>query len=74
MTKFKSQALHTTRIKYWKASGSSNPPFLIPALQKIAIYVLKTKFYVLFSTRLYHLIKLPFDAEVADKFVNVIYY
>ena len=39
MTKFKSQALHTTKIKYWKTSGSGNPPFLITALQKIAIYV-----------------------------------
>ena len=55
MTKFKSQALHIIRIKYWKASGSGNPPSLIPALRKIAIYVLKTEFYVLhFCTRLYY--------------------
>ena len=37
MTKFKSQALHIIRIKYWKASGSGNPPSLIHALRKIAI-------------------------------------
>ena len=42
MTKFKSQAFHIIRIKYWKASGSGNPPSLIPALQKIAILGLKT--------------------------------
>ena len=53
MTKFKSQALHTTRIKYWKASGSGNPPSFIPALQKIAILGLKTKFSILFCTQLY---------------------
>ena len=52
ITKFESQALHIIAIKYWKASGSGNPPFLIPAFWKIAIYVLKTKFYVLFCTRL----------------------
>ena len=39
MTKFKSQALHILRIKYWKASGSGNPPSLIAALRKIAILV-----------------------------------
>ena len=50
--KFKSQALHIIRIKYWKASGSGNPLSFIPALPNIAIYVLKTKFYVLFCTRL----------------------
>ena len=53
MTKFKSQALHIIRIKYWKASGSGNPPSFIPALRKIAILGLKTKFYVLFCTRLH---------------------
>ena len=37
MTKIKSQALHIIRIKYWKASGSGNPPSLIHALRKIAI-------------------------------------
>jgi hypothetical protein len=42
MTKFKSQALHIIRNKYWKASGSDNPPSLIPALQKIAILGLKS--------------------------------
>ena len=26
MTKFKSQALHSIRIKYWNAIGSGNPP------------------------------------------------
>ena len=42
MTKFKSQALDIIRIKYWKPSGSGNPPSLIPALWKIAILGLKT--------------------------------
>ena len=54
MTIFKSQGLHIIRIKYWKGSGSGNPPFLIPGLRKIAIYVLKMKFYVLFCKRLYY--------------------
>ena len=52
-TKFQSQALHIIQIKYLKACGSGNPPSLIPALQEIAIYVIKTDFYVLFCTRLY---------------------
>ena len=52
-TKFKSQALHTTRIKYFKASGSGSPPSRIPALRKIAILGIKTKFAILFCTRLY---------------------
>ena len=42
MTKFKSQALHVIEIKYRKASGSGNPPSLIPALRKIAVLGLKT--------------------------------
>ena len=42
MTKFKSEALHIIRIKCWTASGSGNPPFLIPALRKIALLDLKT--------------------------------
>ena len=42
ITKFKSQALHNIKIKHWKASGNGNPPFFIPALQKIAILCLKT--------------------------------
>ena len=42
MTKFKPQALHIIKIKYCKASGSGNPPSLIPALRKIAILGLKT--------------------------------
>ena len=49
MTKFKSHALHMIRIKYWKASGSGNPPSIIPVLRKIAILGLKN---VLFCTRL----------------------
>ena len=53
MTKFKSQALHTTRIKCWKASGNGKLPSLIPTFWKIAIYVLNMKFYVLFCTPLY---------------------
>ena len=44
ITKFKSQTLHIIRIKYWKASGSSNPPSLIPALQKITIVYLHSYF------------------------------
>ena len=41
-TKFKPQALHIIRIKYWNPSGSGKPPSLIPALRKIAILGLKT--------------------------------
>ena len=37
ITKFKSQGLYFIRIKYWNASGSGFPPFLIPALQNIGI-------------------------------------
>ena len=46
MTKFKSQALHIIK------SGSGSPSFLISDLWNIAIYVLKTKFYVPFCTQL----------------------
>ena len=42
MTKFKSQALHIIRIKYWKASGSGNHPSLIPNFWTIVILGLKT--------------------------------
>ena len=52
MAKFKSQALHIIRTKYSKASRSGNPPSLIPAFRNIAILGLKTKFCVLFCTRL----------------------
>ena len=41
MTKFKSQAFHTTRIKYLKTSGSGNPPSFIPALWNIGILLHK---------------------------------
>ena len=41
MTKFKSQALHVIRIKYWKAGGSGNPPSHIPALWNIGILLHK---------------------------------
>ena len=41
MTKFKLQARRTTKIKYWKASGSSNPPSLIHALWNIGILIHK---------------------------------
>ena len=41
ITKFKSQALYITKIKYWQASGCGNPPSIIPALRKIAILGLK---------------------------------
>ena len=57
MTKFKSQALYIIRIKYWKDSGSSNSPSLIPALRKITILGLKTIFSILFCTRLYKIWK-----------------
>ena len=52
MTEFKSQTFHIIRIKYGNASGSGNPPSLIPVLRKIAILGLKTKFYVFVCTRL----------------------
>ena len=57
MTKIKSRALHIIRIKSWKASGSVNPPSLIPALRKIAILGLKTSFSILFlhSNRWFHI-------------------
>ena len=42
ITKFKSQAPNIMKIKYGKVSGSGNPPFLIPALRKIAFLGLKT--------------------------------
>ena len=42
ITKFKPQALHIIRIKFWNPSGSGNPPSLIPALRIIAILGLKT--------------------------------
>ena len=41
MTKFESQALYVISIKYWKAGGSGNPPFLIPALWNIGILLYK---------------------------------
>ena len=41
ITKFKSQGLYTMKIKYWNASGSGFPPFLIPALQNIGILLHK---------------------------------
>ena len=41
MNKFKSQALHITGIKYWKASWSGNPPFINHALWNIGILLHK---------------------------------
>ena len=41
ITKFTSQTLHVTRIKYLKAGGSDNPPSLIPALWNIGILLHK---------------------------------
>ena len=38
MTKFKSQGLHVRRIKYYKAGGRGNLPFLIPALWSILLH------------------------------------
>ena len=35
-TKFKSQGLYIIGIKYYKAGGSGNPHFLIPALWNIS--------------------------------------
>ena len=40
-TKFKSQALHVIRIKYWKAGGSDNPPSFNPTLLNIGILLHK---------------------------------
>ena len=61
MTKFKSQAVH------WKASGSGNPSSFIPALLKMAILGLKTKFSILFCTRLYMIHK----AQIQDELTAV---
>ena len=41
MTKFKSQALHIIKIKYWNAGRSGNPPSSIPALWNIGILLHK---------------------------------
>ena len=41
ITKFKWQALHIIRIKYWKVGGTGNPPSLIPALWNIGILLHK---------------------------------
>ena len=41
MTKFKSQAFHIIRNKYWNAGGSGNPSSLIPALWNIDIFLHK---------------------------------
>ena len=41
MTKFKSQGLHTVRIKYCNAGRSGNPPALIPILWNIGILLHK---------------------------------
>ena len=60
MTKFKSQALHTKRIKCWKASGSGNPPSLIPALQKIAILGLKTGLWQWYNGISVHIMEISF--------------
>ena len=40
------------KIKYRKADGSGNPPFFIPALWNKGILLHKTKFSILFCTRL----------------------
>ena len=44
-TKYKSQALHIIRIKYWKVGESGNLPFPIPALWKIGILLHKQATY-----------------------------
>ena len=41
MTKFQSQALHITRLKYWNSVGSGNLPYFIPALWNISILLHK---------------------------------
>ena len=53
ITKFKSQALHVIRIKYWKAGGNGNPPSLIPALWNIGILLHKQAKRQTIWTRLY---------------------
>ena len=68
MTRFKPQALHIIRMKHWNASGNDNPPSLILALRKIAIYVLKMKFYELFCTRLYWLSDKKYSASGPTEF------
>ena len=41
ITKFKSQALHIIRIKYWKVAGSGNSPSHIPAIWNIGVLLNK---------------------------------
>ena len=41
MTKFRLQALHIKRIKYWNAGGSGSPPSFNPALLNIVILLHK---------------------------------
>ena len=59
MTKFKSQALHIIRIKYWNACGSGNPYSLIPTLWNIGILLHKQ------ATRTKH-----FDGECTSLISN----
>ena len=64
---FKSQALHIIRIKYWKAAGSDNPSFLIPALWNIGILLPKqanrTKHFDNQWTPLYYCVFLHHEVE-----------
>ena len=64
MTKFKPQALHIIKIKYWKANGNGNPPSFIPVLRKIAILGLKPglwQWYIGISVPALQLKPLPID-------------
>ena len=56
MTKFKSQACHVIRIKYWKADGSGS---LIPALWNLSILLHKQ------ATRTKH-----FDNDILRSLAN----
>ena len=74
MTKFKSQALHIIKIKYWKASGSGNPPCLIPALRKIDILGLNNEIlYTFLHTTVLRYVSTTFSSSVpcyASKYLD----
>ena len=58
MTKFRLQALHIQRIKYWNAGGSGSPPSFNPALLNIVILLHKQ------ATRTKH-----FEPECINKMI-----
>ena len=81
MTKFKSQALHIIRIKYWKASGSGNPPSLNPALRKIAILGLKTGLWqwyngisVFFRKKIGHTSAKRTSRKINSEYIQYLFY